>query len=310
MFLTEDSITYEGKKAPVTNLGLDYMRIFEDNISLFGYLPLSQTRRIEGTISSSWYYYRIDRFNNYYTPDAIPIGGNRRKMPAPKGQSYQQISLAWVTDNSFFGMTSPMNGHRERFEVERYFGSANLFTTLIDYRKYFYVKPFSLAFRLYNYGLYGKESQNNPLPQLYLGNPWFVRGYQNLLYNSDGTGTFDIAGLTGSRLAVANAELRLPLSGPERLALIKSKWVFADLNLFFDSGLAWDRNSRVSFSTSRDVTAAGLSPDAYRSPIFSTGLSLRVNVFGYLVLEPFYAIPLSNGGLANASFGLNLIPGW
>jgi hypothetical protein len=40
-------------------------------------------------------------------------------------------------------------------------------------------------------------------------------------------------------MAVANPELRFPFSGPERLALIRSKWFMTDINLFFDAGLAW-----------------------------------------------------------------------
>jgi Tol biopolymer transport system component len=307
MSVTGDSISYDGESIPVTNLMLDYMRIFEDNISVFGYYPLSQTRRIEASLSASWYNYRIDRFNNYYALNGPLIGGSREKIPAPGGEKFQQVSLAWVSDNSNFGMTSPMNGHRERFQVERYFGDANLYTTLIDYRKYFYVKPFSLAFRLYNYGLYGTGSESNAIPRLYLGNPWLIRGYQNVYYGGEEGGTFDINRLTGSRIALANAEVRFPLSGPERLALIKSKWVFADLNLFFDSGMAWNRNDKVNFYTDANVGAAN---DISKAPVFSTGASLRINVLGYLIVEPFYAIPLSNGGFRNASFGLNLIPGW
>src|SRR5215204_3758096 len=42
----------------------------------------------------------------------------------------------------------------------------------------------------------------------------------------------------------------------------------------------------------------------------SSGISLRVNLFGYLILEPYYAIPWQNGGLKNASFGFNFTPGW
>lgn len=307
MSMAGDSITYDGEAIPVTNLMLDYMRIFEDNISMFGYYPLSQTRRIEASVSASWYNYRIDRFNNYYALNGPLIGGKREKIPAPGGEKFQQVSLAWVSDNSNFGMTSPMNGHRERFQVERYFGDANLYTTLIDYRKYFYVKPFSLAFRLYNYGLYGTGSENNAIPRLYLGNPWLIRGYQNVYYGDEEGGTFDINRLTGSRIALANAEIRFPLSGPERLALIKSKWVFADLNLFFDSGMAWNRNDKLTLNTDANVGAAN---DISKAPVFSTGASLRINVLGYLIVEPFYAIPLSNGGFRNASFGLNLIPGW
>jgi Tol biopolymer transport system component len=307
MFLTADSVTFNDEQIPVDNLVIDYMRIFEDNISLFAAFPLSQTRRFEAAVSSSWYNYRIDRYNNYYLQNGPLIGGDREKMPAPSGETYQQISVAYVEDNSFSGMTSPMQGHRQRFQVERYFGDVNLYTALFDYRKYFYMKPLSLAFRLYSYGLYGKGTREGTLPHLYLGNPWLIRGYEDIMSDgSAGENTFNISWLSGSSIAVANAEVRFPLSGPERLALIKSKFFLADLNLFFDAGMAWSRENRINLDMRPTMTAGDIS----RSPIMSTGVSLRVNVLGYLVMEPYYAFPLQNGGFRNGSFGLNFIPGW
>ena len=47
-----------------------------------------------------------------------------------------------------------------------------------------------------------------------------------------------------------------------------------------------------------------------RCPVFSTGVSLRINLLGYLIIEPYYAFPLQNGGFKNGSFGLNFTPGW
>jgi Tol biopolymer transport system component len=314
MYLLRDTITINNEQVPVDNLALDFMRIFEDNISLFGAVPISMTRRFEASASSSWYYYRIDRYNNYYITNGGPnIGANRKKMPAPKGQTLQQVALAYVEDNSFFGMTAPMQGHRARVQVERFFGDANIYTTLLDYRKYFYMKPLTLAFRLYNYSLYGKESANNPLPYLYLGNPWFIRGYENVINQGPfESGQFNISWLTGTSIAVANAELRLPFTGPQRLAVLKSKFFLTDLNLFFDSGLAWSKGSKIIWNSSKSVITSDLTTanDTSRSPIFSTGVSLRLNLFGALVVEPYYAFPLQNGGFRNGTFGLNLIPGW
>ena len=128
-----------------------------------------QTRRFEANISSSWYYYRIDRFTYFYTYDGFNIGGKRQKLDAPAGDNYQQISFAYVKDNSFFGMTAPMLGSRSRIQAEKYFGSVDIFTTLIDYRQYFKLRPVSLAFRFYNYGMYGKDVESGIIPPFYLG---------------------------------------------------------------------------------------------------------------------------------------------
>jgi outer membrane protein assembly factor BamA len=155
--------------------------------------------------------------------------------------------------------------------------------------------------------MYGKGLENGMLPRLYLGSPWFIRGYENVMSSgSFGENTFDVSWLTGSRIAVANAEIRLPFTGPEKLALIKSKLLFTDLNLFFDSGLAWGRENKVTLIRENSMTEDNLT----RSPVMSTGASLRINVFGYLILEPYYAFPLQNGGFRNGTFGFNLIPGW
>jgi Tol biopolymer transport system component len=307
MFITDDSIDFQDSKIPVINLIIDYMRMFEDNISFFASYPISQTRRFESTASSSWYYYRIDRFNNYYLPEGIGLGGTREKIPAPKGNFYQQISLAYVEDNSYFGMTAPMQGHRSRFQADKYFGSADIFTALVDIRKYFYIKPVTLAFRFYNFGMFGKDVNDGVIPPLYIGYPWLIRGYENISYDNStlNSNTFNISRLSGTRIMVANAELRFPFSGPERLALINSKLLLTDINLFFDSGVAWNNENKLTL----DMQQEGIE-NISRSPVFSTGVSVRVNVLGYLVLEPYLAFPFQNGGFRNGQFGLNFIPGW
>jgi outer membrane protein assembly factor BamA len=215
-----------------------------------------------------------------------------------------------VEDNSYFGMTSPMRGHRSRYQVEKYSGAADIFTALLDYRQYFYLKPVSMAFRLYNFGMYGKDSENGVIPPLYIGYSWLLRGYDKISYNtgdSFGGNSFNVSWLSGTRVLIANAELRFPFTGPERLALIKSKMLLTDINLFFDSGLAWNSGSKIGFKRN---PASDRMDENERFPLFSTGASLRINLFGYLVIEPYYAFPLQNGGFRNGVFGLNFVPGW
>jgi hypothetical protein len=76
-----------------------------------------------------------------------------------------------------------------------------------------------------------------------------------------------------------------------------------DLNLFFDAGVAWNKGSEISFDW---------NPESFdkRIPVYSAGLSARVNLLGALVVEPYLAVPFQNGGFNNLSFGLNFIPGW
>ena len=308
MSFARDSVRFEDGMVPVDVLMLDYIRMFEDNITFYASWPFSQTRRLESTLSSSWYYYRIDRFSYYYLLNGASIGGTREKMPAPRGNSYRQISLAYVEDNSLSGMTSPLQGHRARFQMDKYFGATDVFTALFDYRKYHWMKPVGLAFRAYSYGMYGGSSGDTPLQPLYLGYPWLIRGYENVSYGQESTlgmSSLDISRLAGTRIAVANVELRLPFSGPERLSLIKSRYFLTDVNLFLDAGLAWNKGDEIV--TPRRNTAPSANQ---KYPLFSTGVSMRINLLGYLVLEPYYAFPLQNGGFRNAVFGLNFVPGW
>jgi Tol biopolymer transport system component len=308
MSLRRDSVKYQDGMIPVDVLMLDYIRMFEDNITFYASLAFSQTRRIESTVSTSWYYYRVDRYNYYYLLNGASIGGTKEKMPAPEGSSYQQISLAYVEDNSYTGMTSPMQGHRARFQADKYFGATDIFTALVDYRKYFWMKPVGLAFRAYSYGMYGDGSEMELLRPLYLGYPWLIRGYENVSYGQESTlgmSTLDISRLNGTRIAVANAELRIPFSGPEQLALVKSRYFLTDLNLFVDAGLAWYTGDEIILGKRETPAAAN-----QKYPLVSTGVSVRINLLGYLVLEPYYAFPLQNGGFRNGVFGLNFLPGW
>ena len=77
---------------------------------------------------------------------------------------------------------------------------------------------------------------------LYAANSYFVRGYTSKVFNGDDTGL--IEKVAGSKLVVANAEIRIPFTGPRRLSLIKSGFLITDLNFFFDAGLAfYDKTS-------------------------------------------------------------------
>ena len=72
-----------------------------------------------------------------------------------------------------------------------------------------------------------------------------------------------------------------------------------DLNLFVDGGMAFNQFGDFS----------GNEPIAFNpTPMFSAGVSMRVNVFGALILEPYYAIPIQKE--TRGTFGLNIIPGW
>ncbi|MBD0349863.1 MAG: PD40 domain-containing protein, partial [Flavisolibacter sp.] len=305
--------TRSGDTLDVINSATDLLRTFEDQVSGFIAYPFSPIRRIEAGASAARYYYRLDRYSDYYTyvdpnnPYTYNYVGNKReKLPTPSGFNFGQAYLALVGDNSYFGVAAPLAGHRFRLEASKYVGAVNLQTITGDYRKYFRLAPVTLATRNMYVGRFGKDAQSGVLPPLFLGYPGLVRGYEARNFARSGSRqSLNLNDLVGSRIYVGNAELRFPLSGPERLSVIKSKFFFADLNLFTDGGIAWGNSELIGYDKPATSTFSRNS-----RVIVSSGVSMRVNLFGYLVIEPYLAAPWQNGGLKNLNFGLNFLPGW
>ncbi|MES2826896.1 MAG: basic secretory protein-like protein [Bacteroidota bacterium] len=338
--IVADQLTYsDGTKLDVINDRTNLIRTFEDQVQLFGSYPFSKVHRFEAGGAFSYYSYRVDRISNYYDYSGYYITSEKNKIRTSDAISefgiplnpfnIFQLNASFVGDNSINGITSPLEGFRYRVGAEQYFGDYKFSAVTLDARKYWRLKPVTIAARSYNYLRIGKDGEN--LYPLFVGYPYFIRGYEaNSFYNSNssGTGGFDINQLSGSKMAVFNFELRLPFTGPKKLAQIPSKFLFSDLNLFFDAGLAWRQGSKVAFKgqptyvtenvkdeNGNDVldTNGNKITTQYtneRVPALSVGVSLRVNVFGYFVLEPYYAIPFQRKDVKAGVFGLTFAPGW
>jgi hypothetical protein len=160
-----------------------------------------------------------------------------------------------------------------------------------------------------HFGRYGGESEDPRLSPLYVGQPAFIRGYDPNSFTLDECSPTEAAEarcpeferLIGSRLAMLNMEVRVPLLGNEQLGLINLPFLPTEIAPFFDVGMAWTRDDAPELRYDRR--------SAERVPVMSTGVSARVNLFGYMVAEVFYAYPLhrrEKGG----HFGFQLQPGW
>ena len=300
------------------------IRTFENQVQLFAAYPFNKVHRFEAGTSFSRYSYRIDRISNYYENiDGYPgyyLGSDKMKVPNDQaaeefGVSFKSFSIfnlkaEFVGDNTIMGLTSPLDGFRYRIGAGQNFGDYEFRSINIDGRKYVRIKPFTIAARALTYMRIGKEGEN--LYPLFVGYPYFIRGYEaNSLYNSRNSGgNFDINQLSGSKIAVFNFEIRLPFTGPKKLAQIPSKFLFSDLNLFFDAGLAWNEDSKISFKNQPNGVLLPDGTPAERVPALSAGISLRVNMFGYFVLEPYYAFPFQRKDVKAGVFGLTFAPGW
>lgn len=293
-------------------------RIFQEQLGVFTQLPISSTMRVELNGSYAFYSGRVDRRDFFYRPNTfLLIGQERNKIDDVESFRIGQLEGAWVSDNSSFGMAAPLNGHRYRVALGQYFDQFNFTSATVDLRRYEFVRPVSFAFRATHFGRYGGNS-DDLFPQ-YLGFPWFVRGLNTAAGQEIFLGSGRNFGeLSGSKILVSSFEVRLPFTGPEQLALIKSKGLFSDFNLFIDGGIAWTRNDQLSgdiFTLDRNGEPL-INPETGEpfvafpqvKPIFTAGASMRINLFGAMIIEPYYAVPLVKN--TRGVFGLNLIPGW
>lgn len=287
----------------------EILRIFEDQLSLFIQYPLSVTQRFEIGAGTSYRFFSLERIYDLYADYSKLnyIGSQKEKISV--GNSIQlgpylikkgwltNINAAWVGDNSYFGLTSPMLGYRYRVGVEQYFGQYQFFATTLDARKYYWVKPFSLALRFLQYSRYGKEAANF-YPTL-LGQYGLMHGYGfDQLDNLRNRYGIKYDQISGSKIAIGSVEFRLPITGPKRFALLPLSFLPIEFNVFADGGIAWD--DFADFNSPLEE----LKP----LPVFSAGFGFRVNLFGAIVLEPYLVWPIQKNAVSQ--FGINLLPGW
>jgi outer membrane protein assembly factor BamA len=223
-------------------------------------------------------------------------------------------------------------------EVSPTVGSLNYQTALIDYRKYLFAQPITFAFRALHYGRYGRDADNDRMQPLFLGYETFIRGYAVNSFtggecSNSSTGVCpEFNRLIGSRMAVANAEIRIPLFGVPGLGLINMPFLPTEIAPFIDAGMAWWGSTACTDAPGSPTgTGSGSTGTCFsqsgvpvthdklrfafdrnttdRVPVVSTGVSARFNVLGYLVLEVYYAYPFQRPQ-KGAHFGFQISPGW
>ncbi len=195
-------------------------------------------------------------------------------------------SVALVRDTSFFGATSPLYGSRARLEIGRSVGTLRYTSLLVDGRRYFMPKqPFTIAVRALHVGRYGRDSDHGQLVDLYAGHQEFVHGYGYGSFTaSECPNGADVecpvfADLLGSRMLIANLEVRAPLAGLFSGDLEYGR-VPIEVAAFFDAGVTWSHETRPAF--------LGGSKGVVRS----VGAAARVNLLGLLVVEVAASRPL------------------
>jgi len=296
-------------------------RLFVTQASGLLAYPFSTTRRVEGSMGFTRYSYDRETEDFILDPTGRFVLDRRRgSLDAPDPINLGQASVALVGDNSFFGFTSPVRGGRYRLELETTVGTLQYQTALADFRRYFSPhRALTVAARGMHYGRYGSGAVDNRIRPLFLGYETLVRGYawesfraQECVRPDTDSGTCPVFDrLFGSKLAVANLEVRLPVIGTEQFGLLNLPYIPLELLAFADVGMAWDNEVQVNGVRQRvpaDLTWTR-DPISLGIPVASVGLSSRVNILGMLILEAYYAFPFQRPD-RGAHWGFNLAPGW
>ena len=308
-FATYDNTTFDidGQSVPGIIYTTQIQRTYFDNVKLLTQYPLSSTRRLEFAVGGQRVSFGA-QVESLYVVGSTAVRHVQGDLPAPGALTFGTASAALVGDYSFSAFTSPVAGGRYRFEVEPNVGSLNYTTALADYRRYLFARPFTLAFRGMHYGRYGPGATDPRMQPLFVGQPSLVRGYDATSFDvsecqaGSGTDTCpQFSRLAGSRLAVANVELRIPLFGTEQFGLIPFRFLPLELSPFADAGYAWNKGDNINLRFDRTTTA--------RVPVVSAGISARMNLFGYAIGEVYWARPFQRPG-KHWVFGFQLRPGW
>ena len=223
--------------------------------------------------------------------------------------NYFDGQLAYVSDNTLFGYTGPIYGRRYRFQVSPVIGSYRWVEYLADYRRYdpIIFNYLTVATRFYTSMSVGRDESAFPK---YIARPDFVRGYDrnNSFYLTcpiigANTSNCSAVQLLGSRVAVANAELRFPLVRRFELGVLPIALPPLDGLFFYDVGAAWSKDQSLYLSRPANYDVAH-----QRYPLRSYGLGLRLNLFNYAIVRSDYAIPLDQPGSKRGFWTWSLWP--
>ena len=279
-------------------------RVFLDQAGLSTAYPFSSTRRLEFGASATHVGYSTQVQSILYDNFGNPINQTSRTVASYDPVYYASGSMAYVGDNSYSAFTNPIQGERFRVEVAPTAGTLTYSTLLADYRKYLFMRPITFAFRGLHYGRYGRSSEDSVrMYPLFLGEETLLRGYSYGSFDQTECTQADCRvfnRLLGSRLAVVSAEIRIPVLGVPEYGLINFPYLPLTLSPFVDAGEAWSGRQSPTFNTNQAN---------FRIPVVSAGLSARVNLLGYAVIEAYWAHPFQRPG-KNWVYGIQLAPGW
>jgi outer membrane protein assembly factor BamA len=281
--------------------------VVQDQESLLLQYPFSSTLRLQTSVSYSHLGFTAKDVRQVLAGSRV-VDTSRFDLPAPPSLRLFQGSLALIADSSVPGYASPASGQRYRLEVAATGGNLHFDQVTADFRHYFFRRPWTLALRALHLGRYGHDANSAQLVPLFVGDPTLVRGYDiGTLSATECTAAPGSAAcpefdrLTGSRLAVANLELRVPLFGGEGYRLVDLRFLPTELAAFLDAGTAWSAHAAPVVRFAIHSTE--------RIPVASAGLAARVVVGGLAVVQLYVAKPFQRPQ-RGAVTGIVISPGW
>jgi len=173
--------------------------------------------------------------------------------------------LSFVHDNTLWGAIGPISGQRAMLVAEssqKAWGSdLNFNTGYADIRNYWRIsRRYQIAFRLMGGASLGPDAQ-----RFYLGGPNSLHGY-------------DYDRFYGTKIALANLEMRFPLIDRLEMAFPPLSFYGIRGAFFFDIGAAWDNTG--DFNPLEHNNRALIKLDDLKAAIGAGG---RINLYPFLI---------------------------
>lgn len=274
-----------------------YLRYVIRSATISTAYPFDRFKRVEFGVAAQSYGRGVVNQNYDY------VYGSLNQITQSNGQSVRTLAFvspltAFVSDNSLFGTTGPISGHRMRFQIQPSLGNIHTINYLADYRRYDPVVFNTLTFatRIFYDATTGRDAKLFPI---YIGRPEFVRGYdQSSFYGGYSCASFlgspnnygatcSTVHLVGTRVAVLNEELRFPIIRRFDLGKFPIGLPPVDGAFFYDAGLAYSDGQKPYLTK-----PANYDFRTQRYFLRSYGVGVRVNLFNLAVLRWDYAKPL------------------
>ncbi len=286
---------------PGSDAAIQQNVIFQEEADLFAQYPVTINRRWEADVGYTRYWWE-GSVPVYYYQGGLLVATGQTSVPTPPALDLAHAGIAYVGDYSYFGFTSPIRGARYRFEVDQNVGTTYFTTAIADLREYLFLNPITVAFRALSVGRYFGGADNVSLTPFYLGEPDLVRGYEYYSIAAiEGPNSPQLNRLFGSKIAVVNMEVRVPVLGNDIFGLVRFPWLPTELVGFLDGGVAWTETDYPVLELSTDQSA--------RIPVFSAGAAVRINVLGAFVIQVYWAWPFERQNVGG-QWGLVLETGW